>query len=62
MLFFVLPVKLLSEPGDDVARADICAVAAADTLGGIDGGEVVFDNDRVRGTLALALHAVHCGA
>ena len=57
MLFFKLPVKLLSEPGDDVARADICAVTAADALGGIDSGEVVFDNDRVCGALALALHA-----
>ena len=42
---------------DNVAGADIGAVAALYALGNIYHGEIILDNDRVGGTLALALHA-----
>lgn len=40
-----------------MAGADISTVAALHALGNIDHGEVVLNNDCVRGALALALHA-----
>ena len=39
-----------------MSRADVRAVAASDTLGGIHHGEIVFYDYRVRRALPLALH------
>ena len=48
---------LFAEPVDDMSRADVRAVSAADALGGIHRGEIVFYDYRVRRALSLALHA-----
>ena len=41
---------------DDVAGADIGAVAALYALGNIDHGKIILDSDSIRGAFALALH------
>ena len=42
---------------DDVSRADIRAMSALHALGDIDLGQIVNNDDRVCGALALAFHA-----
>ena len=56
---FIFHVSVIpfSEPADDMARADVGAVAALDALVVVDDGEVVDDLDGVGRALALALHA-----
>lgn len=50
-------MKISVENLDDLAGADVCAVATLDTLGNIDLCEVILNNDCVSRAFLLALHA-----